>query len=125
VTPPTPGTWITFREFSGAGPLMGFFSANTHKLIQSHFSGNVGALEAACSGLAGSVVQTVSHVDLCMELTVLPRLPMRITFNDRDEDFAAQCSLLFKRSAETYLSMKSMAVAGTWLAGRLVSAEAC
>ena len=120
---PEAGAWITFREFSGAGPLMGYFVGNTNKLIESHFAGNAGALEARCSSLGGKVVQGVSGLDLCMEMAVLPRLSIRMAFNDRDEDFPAQCSLLFQKSAETYLPMKSMAVAGTWLAGKLVGSR--
>lgn len=120
---PEAGAWITFREFSGAGPLMGYFVGNTNKLIESHFAGDAGALEACCSSLGGKVVQGLPGVDLCMEIPVLPRLSIRMAFNDRDEDFPAQCSLLFQKSAETYLPMKSMAVAGTWLAGKLVGSR--
>jgi hypothetical protein len=62
----------------------------------------------------------------------LPRLPVRIIFNERDEGFPAQCSLLFQRSAEAMVSLKSMAATapglpeawldpllaeGTWRAG--------
>lgn len=119
----TTDAWITFREFSGAGPLMGYFTNNTNKLIESHFSGDVCALESACSGLNGKFIRGVSGVDLCMELAVLPRVPLRIAFNDQDEDFAAQCSMLFQQSAESYLSMKSMAVAATWLAGKLMASH--
>ena len=116
---PAVGAWITFREFSGAGLLMGYFVGNTNKLIESHFAGDTGALEACCSSLGGKVVQGVSGLDLCMEMAVFPRLLIRIAFNDRDEELPAQCSLLFQKSAEIYLPMKSMAVAGTWLAGKL------
>ena len=58
-----------------------------------------------------------------VDLAALPRVSVRIRFNDRDEDFPAQCSLLFRKSAETYLTLKSMAVVGTWLAGNLVAPD--
>lgn len=121
VTPPATEAWITFREFSGAGPLMGYFAGNTNKLIESHFTGAIGALQTACAGLGGQAINSAPGFDLCVELAVLPRVPLRIRFNDRDEDFPAQCTLLFLKSAETYLTLKSMAVSGTWLAGKLVS----
>ena len=120
-TPPATGTWITFREFSGAGPLMGYFTGNTNKLIESNFAGAVGALQTVCAGLGGRAIDSAPGFDLCVELSVLPRVPIRIRFNDRDDDFPAQCTLLFRKSAETYLTLKSMGVAGTWLAGKLAA----
>ena len=121
ITPPPADAWITFREFSGAGPLMGHFTGNTNKLIESNFAGAVDALQSACAGLGGRVIDGATGFDLCVELAVLPRVPIRIRFNDRDEDFPAQCTLLFRKSAETFLTLKSMAVAGTWLAGKLTA----
>jgi hypothetical protein len=100
---------------------MGDFTGNTNKLIESNFAGAVGALQTACAGLGGKAIHSAPGFDLCMELAVLPRVPIRIRFNDRDEDFPAQCTLLFRKSAEIYLTLKSMAVAGTWLAGNLVA----
>ena len=123
ITPPATDTWITFREFSGAGPLMGHFTGNTNKLIESNFAGAVDALKTACAGLGGKTINSEPVFDLCVELAVLPRVPLRIRFNDRDEEFPAQCTLLFLKSAETYLTLKSMAVAGTWLAGNLVAPD--
>ena len=73
--------WITFREFTDAGPLMSYFTGNTNKLIQSHFAGDIETLKAACSGLNGSLVGALPGIDLCMELIILPRLPMRMNFN--------------------------------------------
>jgi hypothetical protein len=121
ITPPPRDTWITFREFSGAGPLMGYFTGNTNKLIESNFAGAVSALQTACTGLGGRAIDSSPGFDLCVELAILPRVPVRIRFNDRDGDFPAQCTLLFCKSAETYLTLKSMAVAGTWLAGKLAA----
>ena len=41
------GTWATYREFRDAGPLIGFFNANTNKTIESSFSGRMDLLENA------------------------------------------------------------------------------
>jgi len=120
---PQTDTWIAFREFPGAGPLMGHFTANTNKLIESHFVGRRAALVLACSRLAGRVVRGMAGVDCCVELEALPQFSMRLIFNDRDDDFPAQGTLLFRQSAGALLSLQSVAVAATWLAGRLVTAE--
>lgn len=49
----------------------------------------------------------------------LPRIPVLLRFNDRDEDFPAQCAVLFPRSAETFLDLECMAIGATLLAGML------
>ncbi len=123
IRPPAADAWITFREFSGAGPLMGYFTGNTNKLIESNFAGAVDALQAACAGLGGRTIDSAPGFDLCLQLAVLPRVSIRLRFNVRDENFPAQCTLLFRKSAETYLTLKSMAVAGTWLAGKLAKPD--
>jgi hypothetical protein len=121
ITPPATDAWISFRDFSGAGPLMSYFTGNTNKLIESYYAGADNSLQTACVGLSGKAINSAPGYDLCVELAALPRVSIRISFNDRDEDFPAQCILLFGKSAETYLTLKSMAVVGTWLAGKLMA----
>ena len=116
------GPWITFREFSGAGPLMGYFTTNTNKLIETTFADNTGSLKKACLHLRGEPTGD-SGYDVCVRFAALPRVPVLFRFNGRDGAFPAQCSLLFRKSAEIYLDMKSMAVCGTWLAGNLISLQ--
>jgi hypothetical protein len=100
---------------------MGYFTANTNKLIESNFAGAVNALQAACEGLSGKAVSGKPGYDFCVDLAALPRVTIRLSFNDRDEDFPARCTFLLRKSSQAYLTLKSMAVAGTWLAGRLVN----
>jgi hypothetical protein len=49
-----------------------------------------------------------------MEFDPLPQVPILLLFNDADEEFPAQCLLLFERRAEKYLDMESMAILA-WL----------
>ena len=39
--------------------------------------------------------------------------------NDKDEEFPAQCAVMFPQSAEAFLDMECMAIGGTLLAGTL------
>ena len=59
--------------------------------------------------------------DLSMHLPVLPKIPVLVRFNDRDEEFPAQSVLLFQKSTEVYLDMECVAILGTYLAEALVS----
>ena len=54
-----------------------------------------------------------------MQMPVLPRLPIRIIFNDRDEDFPAQAAVLFDAAASHYMVTDGLALLGAGLAHRL------
>ena len=117
-TPPT-GAWVTYREFKDAGPLVGYFTANTNKVIETAFAGNLPGLEEASRGLGGRPIEDGAGHDLSLVFDFLPRIPVRLNFNDRDDEFPAQCSILFRRATETYLDMECTAIGGTFLAGLL------
>ncbi len=117
-TPPA-GEWVTYREFKDAGPLVGYFTANTNKIIETAFAGNLPGLEEACRGLGGRRFDDGAAHDLSMVFDFLPRIPVLLRFNDQDEEFPAQCSVLFRQSTEAYLDMECTAIGGTFLAGHL------
>ncbi|NNF99424.1 MAG: DUF3786 domain-containing protein [Desulfobacteraceae bacterium] len=117
---PLNGQWVTYREFKDAGPLVGYFTANTHKTIENAFGGNPAALESAGKPLSGVPYAENPTCDLSLLFTMLPRIPVLLGFNDRDDEFPAQCTILFRESAEAYLDMESLSIAGTYLAGYLI-----
>ncbi len=113
---------ISFRDFKGAGPLVTSFANNTNHLIEHTFSGRQTLLEAACREFGGQPAAAGSlSMDLHMQFEALPRVPLYLGFNDQDEDFPAQCNLLFEKTAEQYLDGKSLFVLGTFLAGGLIT----
>ena len=111
---------VSFRDFTGAGPLVNNFANNTNHLIASSFSGRLADLEAACRKLSGEIFAESMSVDLHVKFIALPKIPIYLTFNDREEDLPAQCNILFEKSAESYLTLKSCFVLGTYLAGNLI-----
>ena len=115
------GPWVSYREFNGAGPLAGHFTANTHKIIESSFAGKLDQLELACRHLSATFLDAETSYDLCAVFEFLPRIPIQLRFNDRDELFPAQCSLLFRKSAEHYLDLESLLIGGTLLVGCLIN----
>ena len=50
-----------------------------------------------------------------MQFKSLPKIPVLLLFNDSDEEFPAQCTVLFERSAENYLDMECLAMVGMLL----------
>jgi hypothetical protein len=114
------GMWVTYREFKDAGPLIGYFNTNTNKTIESTFSGRMDPLTKASQQLGAAPVEDGAAYDLSLMFKALPRIPVLLRFNDGDAEFPAQCSILFRQSAELYLDMESLAILGTFLAGNLI-----
>lgn len=117
---PPSGDWMTYREFRDAGPLVGYFQANTHKIIETAFAGNSDGLIRACRRLEGEPFDDGASYDVSLTFPFLPRIPVLLRFNDRDDEFPAQCAVMFPRAAEVFLDMECMAIGGTLLAGTLV-----
>ena len=46
-----------------------------------------------------------------------------LNFNDRDDLFPPACSVLYRKSAESYLDMECLAMTGTLLCGKLLGAD--
>ena len=49
--------------------------------------------------ISGHLPAAKFSYDLCMQFNALPKIPVLMLFNDADEEFAAQCALLFERRA--------------------------
>jgi hypothetical protein len=119
-TVPAPGGWVPYREFRDAAPLTGYFTTNTNRVIETTYAGNLAMLEDACRRIGGRLVEEPSF-DLAAAFDLLPRIPVYFRFNDRDDEFPAQSSVLFRQSAEHYLDMECLAIGGTLLTGLLIN----
>jgi hypothetical protein len=119
---PPDGGWVSYREFRDAGPLVGYFTANTNKIIETAFAGRTPSLKAAAAAMTARGYDDEADHDISLQFAMLPRIPVLLRFNDRDDEFPAQCTILFRESAQVYLDMESLAIGGTFLAGRLTRA---
>ncbi len=114
--------WVSYRDFKDAAPFAGAFANNTERAIEGKFSGRLDALKTAGKSLGGySPDIDLSH-DLSMVFDALPKVPILLLFNDADDEFPAQCSVLFERRAEKYLDMECLAMVGWLLADHLIQA---
>ena len=110
---------VTLREFSDSGPLFSSFTANTGKIIQTTFSGNLNSLKDRCIGLGGTLMENVSY-DLSVRFKALSRVPVVLNFNDKDDMMAAGAFFLFHDNADKYLDLECMAILCTYLTGQLI-----
>ncbi len=117
---PPAGDWVAFREIEKSGPLGGHFTENINKIIETSFAGKAENLETAALSIGGTPFDEGSSFDVSMRFPALPRIPFLLRFNDREDQFPAQCSLLFRQSAGAFLDLKALGVAGTFLTGKLI-----
>ncbi|MFW6283777.1 MAG: DUF3786 domain-containing protein [Desulfosalsimonas sp.] len=124
--PQDPGTdtdLVTYKDFRDAAPYVTGFANTAEKPISKSFSGQISALENACKHVGGEICDLGVSCDLSVRFQALPRIPVYMLYNDADEDFPADCSLLFERRAARYLDMECLAMIGMVLAQRLVQTE--
>jgi hypothetical protein len=106
--------WVSYKDFKDASPFVGGFQNNTEKAIAKNFAGRMETLKSACIQLGGRDPGLNWGYQLSMKFDPLPHIPILLLFNDADEEFPAQCLLLFERRAEKFLDMESMAILA-WL----------
>ncbi len=110
---------VTYREFKDSGPLTSYFANNTNKTLEVAFSGKITILKEKCMAIGG-IEKASSTYDFSVELFALPKIPVILNFNDKDEMFPAGCSILYQASAERFLDMECLAITGTYLTGILI-----
>jgi len=117
--------WCTFRDFKKESHFTNtnYFNSDTTQRIISHFKGRLGDLLTACTKLKGEDHQMGLSYDLSVSFSVLPRLSLLLLVNDADEDFPADCKVLFQRQAEYYLDPESLAMTSGLLAKKLIQAD--
>ncbi len=111
--------WTAFRDFKDSGPLTSFFVNDIEKRIADHFAGRPAALVSASERSGGHPPAIDLAYDVCMRFDPLARVPVLLLFNDRDEEFPAQCSVLFEQRARDYLDAECLAILGSLLYGHL------
>ena len=104
--------WVSFKDFKDSAPFAGAFFNYTEVPLAKYFSGHLKDLEAACRRIHGHPPAATFSYDLCMQFNALPKIPVLLLFNDADDEFPAQCAVLFERRAENYLDMECLAMVG-------------
>jgi len=110
---------VTYKDFRDAGPYVGGFKNTTELPIVKQFSGQTADLGRHCQALGGQPFDTDVSCQLAYRFQALPRVPIFQLFHDADEEFPAQCTLLFQKNAAAYLDMECLAMLGSTLAAWL------
>lgn len=116
---PREANWVTFKDFKDAAPLIHSFATTVTNPIAKLFCGRPSGLESACKKIGGYLPAETFSYDVSIQFDALPRVHLLLLFNDRDEEFPAQCSVLFEKRTESYLDMECVAMLGMLLYGYL------
>jgi hypothetical protein len=111
--------WVSYKDFKDAAPFVGGFVNNSERAVARHFSGRLSQLRKAAGELGAFPPALAVSYQFVGQIQALPRIPLLLLFNDEDEDFPAQCTLLFQRRAENFLDMECLAICGWLLADTL------
>jgi len=111
--------WVSFRDFKDSRPLHNYFANEVERAIASHFSGRIDALKAACESIGGYQPDLPVAYDLAMQFDVLPKHSVILLVNDADDEFPAQCTVLFPAHFDACLDAECIAMVGAQLFGRL------
>lgn len=123
LSPDAPGAdrqLVTYRDFKDAVPYVQGFDNTAQKPVARTFACRLGALGKSCRHLGGTACDLGISCDLSYVFEALPRVRIYLVFNDADDDFPADCKLLFEKQAAQYLDMECLAMIGMVLAERLV-----
>ncbi|MGD8766130.1 MAG: DUF3786 domain-containing protein, partial [Desulfobacteraceae bacterium] len=107
--------WVSFKDFKDAAPLTHAFATTVTNPICRMFSGRPSTLEKASKKIGGYTPVEAFSYDVSIKFDVLPKVSLMLLFNDKDEEFPAQCSVLFERRTENYLDMECVAMVGMLL----------
>jgi hypothetical protein len=113
--PPPHDDWVSYRDLKNSGPLTVFFAHEVEQRLAHLFMGRRAVLIKAGKALGGTRPQTDATYDAKIRLPALPKVPLLLLFNDADDDFGPQCTLLFERRAEQYLDCECLAMVGRLL----------
>ncbi len=104
--------WASFKNFRDTAPLVGYFRKDVEGALADRYSGRLTALKQAARALGANPSPLSAGYDLAMELDALPRIPVTLLFNDVDDEFPADCRLLFQRRTEKHLDGECIAMLG-------------
>lgn len=99
------GDWVPFEQLRDARAFGPAFRSGNLAPFAATFDGHADKLEQALIAFGGLKLPTG---DVGYQIHVFPCIPMRVLFWDGDEEFPAQCNLLFDRSAVDFIHVESV-----------------
>jgi len=106
---PLTGDWITLGHFPHTASHVKAFQSNAEKKIAAGFKKDLDGLKKRCAEMGGAETEGKVKADYICRFYLLPRVPLYLSFWATDEEFDADCKLLFDSSAEAYIDIEYLA----------------
>jgi hypothetical protein len=117
---PLTGEWLPLGLFPHAASLVKAFQSSAEKRISSGFARDLEGLKQRCAALGGSETEGKVRADYISRFDLLPRVPLYLSFWVADEEFDADCKLLFDSSADKHMDIGYLAYLVERFAGELL-----
>ena len=103
------GQLITLGHFPHTASHVKAFQSNAEKKISERFGKNLIALSHRCLELGGMETSGRVKADFSCRFDLLPHVQLYLSFWQADEEFDAECKLLFDRSASDHIDIEYLA----------------
>lgn len=120
---PPQDDWVNYRELKDSGPLAAYFSNKALGALSKLYEGRRDILEKTAMSLGGVRPPTDYPYDVAVVFRILPRIAVLLLFNDADDEFPSQTTLLFERRADRFLDAECLAILAGYLPVWLKKAE--
>lgn len=111
--PEPSGNWVSYREIPGATFYHSSFLKRAVIPLKKVFGGNIEGLVKAAGQLDG---RPVDGGDASFDFFPFPKIPMRVTVWEGDEEFDPEANIVFDETIGKMLSPEDIA----WMAGMVV-----
>lgn len=106
---PLSGELIPLGLFPHTASLVKSFQGSAEKKIAEGFRRDLSGLKQRCASLGGVETGGMVKADYVCRINLLPHLPLYLSFWAADEEFDADCKLLFDSSAEDHIDIEYLA----------------
>ena len=111
------GEWVAYRDLPGARYHEPAFVADVERPLSQGLSGKLQELRRWA---ADKEIRDDLPGDLTFVWKVLPRVPLLVVFNERDDEFPASARVLFDATAPNYLPTEDLSVLAELAAKRIL-----
>jgi len=118
---PLTGELLPLGLFPHSASLVRAFQSSAEKKIAEAFKRDLKGLKQRCAALEGREAEGKVKADYISCFDLLPHVPLYLSFWAADEEFDAECKLLFDRSAEEHINIEYLAYLMERFAGELAA----
>ena len=118
---PLTGELLPLGIFPHSASLVTAFQSSAEKQIATGFKRDLKGLKQRCVALGGRETEGKVKADYVSCFDLLPHVPLYLSFWVADEEFDAECKLLFDRSAAEHINIEYLAYLMERFAGELAA----